>query len=130
MPNQTELFLMLFADDLSLLSSVVRGLQNQLNLLYVLGVFMKTWSEGQYRQDQNNGVSQRRPSVVKRKLVFGRICFEIDGKYQLFDNAKLQYRYRGFVSRTKKRTIEILKTLYELMDATNVKCFSSCLTPR
>ena len=75
MPTQTELFLMLFADDLSLLSSAVRGLQNQLNLLCVLGVFMKTWSEGQYRQDQNNGVSQRRPSVVKRKLVFGSICF-------------------------------------------------------
>ena len=34
MPNQTEMFLMLFADDLALLLSTVRGLQNQLNLLY------------------------------------------------------------------------------------------------
>jgi Reverse transcriptase (RNA-dependent DNA polymerase) len=34
LPNQIELFLMLFADDLALLSSTVRGLQNQLNLLH------------------------------------------------------------------------------------------------
>ena len=34
MPNQIEMFLILFADDLALLSSTVRGLQNQLNLLY------------------------------------------------------------------------------------------------
>ena len=34
MPNQIEMFLMLFANDLALLSSTVRGLQNHLNLLY------------------------------------------------------------------------------------------------
>ena len=34
MPNQIEMFLMLFADDLALLSSTVRRLQNHLNLLY------------------------------------------------------------------------------------------------
>ena len=33
MPNQIELFLMLFADDLALLLSTVTGLQNHLNLV-------------------------------------------------------------------------------------------------
>ena len=33
MPNQTEMFLMLFADDLALLLSTVTGLQNHLNLV-------------------------------------------------------------------------------------------------
>ena len=34
LPKQIELFLVLFVDDLALLSSTVMGLQNQLNLHY------------------------------------------------------------------------------------------------
>ena len=91
MPNQIEMFLMLFADDLALLSSTVRSLQNQLNLLY----------ESSRRLDQKV-ITDKTKIMVFRKgghlssrenWYLGEQTIEIVGKYKYlgFNFSKMEF---------------------------------------
>ena len=114
MPNQIEMFLMLFADDLALLSSTVRGLQNQLNLLYEssrrLGLKVNT--------DKTKIMVFRKGGHLssRENWYLGEQTIEIVGKYKYLGfnfSTMLSYNIgtEDFVSRAKKGTIEILKAL-------------------
>ena len=107
MPNQIEIFLMLFADDLALLSSTVRGLQNRLNLLYE-SLLTKTWSEGQYTDETKMMVFRKGgPLSSKENWDLGEQTIEIVGKYKhLGFTFSTMFNYnigtKDFVSLAKK----------------------------
>ena len=114
MPNQIEMFLMLFADDLALLPSTVRGLQNQLNLL----------CESSQRLGLKINIDKTKIMVFRKgghlssreNWYLGEQTIEIVGKYKYLGfnfSTMLSYNIgtEDFVSRAKKGTIEILKAL-------------------
>ena len=108
MPNQIEMFLMLFADDLALLSSTVRELQNRLNLLYEssrrLGLKVNT-------DKTKITVFRKRGHLSSREnWYFGEQTTEIVGKYKYLGfnfSTMLNYNIctEYFASRAKKSTI-------------------------
>ena len=114
MPNQIEMLLMLFADDLALLSSTVRGLQNQQNLLYEssrrLGLEVNT--------DKSKIMVFRKEGHLssRENWYLGEQTTEIVGKYKYLGfsfSTILSYNIgtEDFVSRAKKGTIENLKAV-------------------
>eukprot|EP00916_Digyalum_oweni_P017671 GHVL01029026.1.p1 GENE.GHVL01029026.1~~GHVL01029026.1.p1 ORF type:complete len:175 (-),score=5.84 GHVL01029026.1:326-850(-) len=114
LPNQIEIFLMLFADDLALLSSTVWGLQNQLNLLFEssqrLGLKVNTEKTKVVVFRKGGHLSAR------EKWTLGNEKVEVVGKYKYLGlnfSTMLSYNIgtEDFVCRAKKGTIEILKAL-------------------
>lgn len=114
LPNQIELFLMLFADDLALMSSTVAGLQNQLNLL-----------------DESSERLGLKVNAEKTKIVvfrkggylgareqwhLGDKNIEVVGKYKYLGlnfSTMLSFNIatNEFVARAKKAVVEIVRAL-------------------
>lgn len=114
LPNQVELFLMLFADDLALMSSTVIGLQNQLNLLYEasrrLGLKVNT--------DKTKIVVFRKGGYLgaREKWYLGDRKLEVVGKYKYLGlnfSTMLSFNIATgeFVARAKKGVVEIVRAL-------------------
>jgi len=114
LPNQLEIFLMLFADDLALLSSTVIGLQNQLNLLY----------ESSRRLGLRVNLSKTKVMVFRKgghlaageKWCLGDEVLEVVGKYKYLGlnfSTMLSFNIgtEDFVTRARKGVIEIYKAL-------------------
>ena len=114
MPNQIEMFLILFADDLALLSSTVGGLQNQLNLLYessqILGLKINTGKTKIMVFRKGGHLSSRENWYLVEQTI------EIVSKYKYLGfnfSTMLSYNIgaEDFVFRAKKGTVENLKAL-------------------
>ena len=114
LPNQIELFLMLFADDLALMSSTVAGLQNQLNLLgessQKLGLKVSTEKTKivVFRKGGHLGVGEQWHLDGKN--------IEVVGKYKylglnLSTMLSFNIATTEFVTRAKKAVVEIVRAL-------------------
>ena len=112
-PNDNEIFIMLFADDIILMSATIAGLQNQLNVMH----------DCTQRLHLNTKLSKTKVMIFRK------------GKEQwVFGNQRLEvvnsYNYLGFIfstklssdvttngehlTRTRRGTFEIIKTLRKL----------------
>ena len=117
-PNDIEIFIMLFADDIILMSATIAGLQNQLNVLHSC----------MQRFHLNVNLSKTKAMIFEKGG-------HLSGKEQwVFDNQHLEVvnscKYLGFVfstkfsfdvakngehlTRARRGTFEIIKTLRKL----------------
>ena len=127
MPNMTEVFLLLFADDVVLLSTTPTGLQNQLNNLDHISKAL----------DLKVNTDKTKVMVFRRggHLAFGERWY-LDGKQLEVVN---QYKYLGFVFTTrlsiqstlddiairgKQKGVHILRALWRVR-STNTKVFTN-----
>ena len=124
LPNDIEIFLLLFADDIALLSSTVIGLQNQLHSLHSAAYKLSL--------EVNLGKSKvmvfRKGGYLsaKEKWFYGTDQLEIVNSYRylgLIFSTRLSFRIATcgeHLIKAKRGTIEILQTLRRL----------SCSTPK
>ena len=129
-PNQIEIFLMLFADDLALLSSPVIGLQNQLNLLYEssrrLGLKVNT-DKIKIIVFHKGGHLTSRESWYLREQKLEVVCKYKYLGLNFFTLLSFNIGTEDFVSQAKKKaTIEILKALRTNGCHWNTQCFPIC----
>ena len=114
MPNHVELFLLLFADDLALMSSTVAGLQNQLNTLHESSQRMGL----KVNVDKTKIVVFRQGGHLGAREVWhlGGDYIEVVGKYKYLGlnfSTMLSFNIATdeFVSRAKRGIVQIVRAL-------------------
>ncbi len=117
-PNDIEIFIMLFADDIILMSATIAGLQNQLNVLH----------DCTQRLHLNVNLSKTKVMIfrkgghlsVKEQWVFGNQRLEVVNSYKYLGfifSTKLSFDVATngeHLTRARRGTFEIIKTLRKL----------------
>ena len=121
-----ELFILLFADDIILLSTTVVGLQRQLNSLYTASQRL----ELRVNMSKTNVIVFRKGGYLARyeKWVYGRNVISVVNAYKylgLYFSTKLSFSFacQDLVDRAKKAVLIIMRIMYKLnCSSFNVFC--------
>ena len=120
-PFFIELFIMLFADDIVLLSETMIGLQTQLNSLYNAASRL----ELKATMDKSNTVVLRKGGYLssREKWVYGGSTVSVVHSYKylgIYFSTRLSFKLTcdDFVSKAKKAVLSILNKLYKFEDNT------------
>ncbi len=134
-PDFIELFIMLFADDIVLLSETVIGLQTQLNSLYNAASRL----ELKVNMDKSNIVVFRKGGYLssREKWVYGGSTVSVVNSYKylgIYFSTRLSFKLTcdDLVSKAKKAVLSILNKLYKFEDNTIaifVKIFDAQVQP-
>jgi len=116
-PSEIEMFLLLFADDLTLLSSTIVGLQNQINALHsaIARVSLTV------NLDKSKVVVFRKGGFLgaKEKWFYGETRLEVVNSYKYLGltfstRHSFALSMQDTATRAKRSTVEILKTLRKI----------------